>query len=87
VAGLALAALSVRGLATALVIMRGALIADCAAKARDIGGEIGSALAGAFTPAENAVGEFVKTGKLGFRDPVTPMIADLAKLAARISAP
>ena len=44
-------------------------------------------MAGAFTSAENAVGEFVKTGKLGFRDPVTPMIADLAKLAARISAP
>jgi hypothetical protein len=29
------------------------------------------------------VGEFVKTGKLDFRDLVTSMIADLAKLAAR----
>ena len=32
---------------------------------------------------ENAVGEFVNTGKLDFRDLVTSMIADLAKLAAR----
>lgn len=60
-----------------------ATLADYAAKARDIGGDIGNALVGAFTSAENAVGEFVKTGKLGFRDLVTSMIADLAKLAAR----
>ncbi|PKP73909.1 MAG: phage tail tape-measure protein [Alphaproteobacteria bacterium HGW-Alphaproteobacteria-6] len=56
---------------------------DYAIKARNIGGDIGSALVGAFTSAENAVGEFVKTGKLDFRDLVTSMIADLAKLAAR----
>ncbi len=60
-----------------------AALADYAAKARDIGGDIGQALVGAFTSAENAVGEFVKTGKLDFRDLVTSMIADLAKLAAR----
>ncbi|OZA15219.1 MAG: phage tail tape-measure protein, partial [Rhodobacterales bacterium 17-64-5] len=60
-----------------------AALADYAAKARDIGGDIGQALIGAFTSAENAVGEFVKTGKLDFRDLVTSMIADLAKLAAR----
>jgi hypothetical protein len=60
-----------------------AALADYAAKARDIGGDIGNALVGAFTSAENAVGEFVKTGKLDFRDLVTSMIADLAKLAAR----
>uniref|UniRef100_UPI004048D115 phage tail tape measure C-terminal domain-containing protein n=1 Tax=Yoonia sp. TaxID=2212373 RepID=UPI004048D115 len=57
-----------------------AALADYAAKARDIGGDIGNALAGAFTSAENAVGEFVKTGKLDFRDLVKSMIA---KLAAR----
>ena len=51
--------------------------------ARDIGGDIGSALVGAFTSAESAIGDFVKTGKLDFRDLVTSMIADLAKLAAR----
>jgi hypothetical protein len=60
-----------------------ATLADYAAKARDIGGDIGNALVSAFTSAENAVGDFVKTGKLDFRDLVTSMIADLAKLAAR----
>jgi hypothetical protein len=60
-----------------------AALADYATKASNIGGDIGSALVGAFTSAENAVGEFVKTGKLDFRDLVTSMIADLAKLAAR----
>ena len=58
-------------------------LADYAAKAREIGGDIGNALVGAFTSAENAIGDFVKTGKLDFRDLVTSMIADLAKLAAR----
>ncbi|WP_444453253.1 phage tail tape measure C-terminal domain-containing protein [Rhodobacter capsulatus] len=58
-------------------------LADYAAKARDIGGDIGNALVGAFSSAEEAVGRFVKTGKLDFRDLVTSMIADLAKLAAR----
>ncbi|PZO71941.1 MAG: phage tail tape-measure protein, partial [Sphingomonas taxi] len=47
------------------------------------GGDIGTALVGAFQGAENAIGEFVKTGKLSFRDLVTSLIADLAKLAAR----
>ena len=60
-----------------------ATLADYATKARDIGGDIGNALVSAFTSAENAVGEFVKSGKLDFRDLVTSMIADLAKLAAR----
>lgn len=58
-------------------------LSDYAAKARDIGGDIGEALVGAFQSAENAVAEFVKTGKLNFRDLVTSLIADLAKLAAR----
>ncbi len=60
-----------------------ATLADYAAKARDIGSDIGQTLVGAFQSAENAVGEFVKTGKLDFRSLVTSMIADLAKLAAR----
>jgi tape measure domain-containing protein len=60
-----------------------ATLADYAAKARDIGGDVGNALVGAFTSAENAIGDFVKTGKLNFRDLVTSLIADLAKLAAR----
>ena len=60
-----------------------ATLADYAAKARDIGGDIGKALVGAFQSAETAIGNFVKTGKLDFRDLVTSMIADLARLAAR----
>jgi hypothetical protein len=58
-------------------------LADYAAKARDISQDIGNALVGAFQSAESAVADFVKTGKLDFRDLVTSMIADLAKLAAR----
>ena len=60
-----------------------AALADYAAKARDIGGDIGQTLVGAFQSAENAVTTFVKSGKLDFRDLVTSMIADLAQLAAR----
>ena len=60
-----------------------AALADYAAKAREIGGDIDQALVGAFQSAETAIGAFVKTGKLDFRDLVTSMIADLAMLAAR----
>ncbi|WP_439527830.1 phage tail tape measure C-terminal domain-containing protein [Pannonibacter sp.] len=60
-----------------------AALTDYAARARDIGGEIGSTLVGAFQSAETAVGAFVKTGKLDVRDLVTSLIADLARLAAR----
>ena len=56
---------------------------DYATKAADVGKGIGDALVGAFTSAENAIGEFVKTGKLDFRSLVTSMLADLAKLSAR----
>ena len=60
-----------------------AALSDYATKARQIGGDIGQSLVGAFRSAESAVGEFVKTGKLKVRDLVTSLIADLAKLAAR----
>jgi len=60
-----------------------AALSDYASRARDIGGDIGQSLVGAFQSAENAVGEFVKTGKLNFRDLVTSLLADLAQLAAR----
>ena len=60
-----------------------ATLADYAAKARDIGADIGQTLVGAFRSAEDAVAEFVKSGKLNFRDLVTSLIADLARLAAR----
>ena len=60
-----------------------AALADYAARARDVGADVGQALVGAFTSAEDAVANFVKTGKFDFRDLVTSMIADLARLAAR----
>ena len=56
-----------------------AALSDYASKAREIGGDIGQSLVGAFQSAENAVGEFVKTGKLNFRDLVTSLLADLAE--------
>ena len=58
-------------------------LSDYASKAREIGADIGNALVNAFQSAEDAVGQFVKTGKLDFRDLVTSLLADLAKLAAR----
>ncbi|MGP6089742.1 phage tail tape measure C-terminal domain-containing protein [Antarctobacter jejuensis] len=58
-------------------------LSDYARSARDIGSDIGQTLVGAFGAAQNAIGEFVKTGKLDFRDLVASLIADLAKLAAR----
>ncbi len=58
-------------------------LSDYAKKAKDIGADIGQALVSAFQSAENAVGEFVKTGKLDFRDLVTSLLADLSQLAAR----
>ncbi|WP_071796276.1 phage tail tape measure C-terminal domain-containing protein [Natronohydrobacter thiooxidans] len=60
-----------------------AALAEYADKARDIVADIGQALVGAFGAAENAVADFVRKGKLDFRDLVTSMIADLARLAAR----
>jgi hypothetical protein len=60
-----------------------AALADYAARARDIGADVGQTLVGAFQSAEDAVANFVKTGKLGFGDLVTSILADLAKLAAR----
>ena len=60
-----------------------AALADYAAKARDIGSDVGQTLVGAFQSAEDAVANFVKTGKLSFGDLVTSILADLAKLGAR----
>ena len=60
-----------------------AALADYATKARDIGADVGQTLVGAFQSAEEAVANFVKTGKLSFSDLVTSILADLAKLATR----
>ena len=40
-----------------------AALSDYASKAREIGGDIGQSLVGAFQSAESAVGDFVRTGK------------------------
>ena len=60
-----------------------ASLAEYATKARDIGADVGQTLVGAFHSAEDAVANFVKTGKLSFGDLITSILADLAKLAAR----
>lgn len=58
-------------------------LGNYAEEAKRIGDDIGQAFTSAFQSAEDAVGEFVKTGKLSFSDLVTSLIADLAKLATR----
>ncbi len=58
-------------------------LAEYAKEARNTGDAIADRLVGAFASAEEAVGQFVKTGKVNFSELVTSMIADLAKLAAR----
>lgn len=60
-------------------------LADYATKAKDISADVGQALVGAFQSAEDAVGEFVKTGKFDFKSLVTSILADLAKLVIRKS--
>ncbi|MFO1046316.1 MAG: phage tail tape measure C-terminal domain-containing protein [Geminicoccaceae bacterium] len=58
-------------------------VRDYADKAKETGDGIGEALVSGFRGAEDAVGEFVKTGKLGMRDLVTSILADLAKVSVR----
>ena len=54
-----------------------------AEKAADLGKGIGDSLVGAFRSAEQAIGNFVRTGKLDFRSLVSSMLADFAQLSAR----
>jgi hypothetical protein len=58
-------------------------VRDYAEKAKETGQGIGDALVSGFRGAEDAIGEFVKTGKLGMRDLVTSILADLAKVSVR----
>ncbi|MDP3340463.1 phage tail tape measure C-terminal domain-containing protein [Frigidibacter sp.] len=62
-----------------------AALSEYAARAREIGSDIGQVLTGAFQSAEEAIATFVKTGKLDFNDLVTSLLADLARLAVRQS--
>jgi hypothetical protein len=50
---------------------------------KDLGKGIGDTLIGAFRSAEEAVGEFVKTGKLDVKSLVSSILVDFAQLAAR----
>jgi hypothetical protein len=50
---------------------------------KDLGKGIGETLVGAFRSAEEAVGEFVKTGKLDVKSLVSSIVVDFAQLAAR----
>jgi Lambda phage tail tape-measure protein (Tape_meas_lam_C) len=63
--------------------MAAASLKEYATKAKDIGKGIGDALSGAFSNAESAIGQFVKTGKLDFSSLVSSILADMAKLSAR----
>jgi hypothetical protein len=60
-----------------------AAVRDYADKAKETGQGIGDALVSGFRGAGDAVAEFVKTGKLGLRDLVTSILADLAKVSVR----
>ena len=51
--------------------------------AKDIGPAVGDVLISGFKGAEDAFGEFIKTGKFKFRDLIDTMLVDLAKLTFR----
>lgn len=52
-------------------------------KAQDIGAEVGAAITAGFSAAEDAVANFVKTGKFEIGDLVTDMLAQFARLATQ----
>ncbi len=58
-------------------------VLEYAEEARRIGDDIGEAIVGGFRAGEDAVVDFVETGKLSFSDMVNSFITDLARLAAR----
>lgn len=49
----------------------------------DLAAQIGQGIVGAFRSAENAVADFVRTGKFDFSSFVTSILADMARIAAR----
>lgn len=51
--------------------------------ARNVAGQVESAMSSAFTGAEDALVKFVQTGKLSFTDLANSIIADLARIAAK----
>ncbi|MBR9837025.1 MAG: hypothetical protein GYB50_03920 [Rhodobacteraceae bacterium] len=61
----------------------GRSLATYAEDAKRVGDDIGDALVSGFSSAEDAIANFVDTGKFEFSDLVSSFIADLARLAAR----
>lgn len=51
--------------------------------AKNVAGQVESAMGSAFTGAEDALVNFVQTGKLSFTDLANSIIADLARIAAK----
>ncbi|WIY52462.1 phage tail tape measure C-terminal domain-containing protein [Devosia sp. YIM 151766] len=58
-------------------------IREYASDAMDMAGNIGDSIVSAFRGAEDAIADFVKSGKLDFSNMITSFIADLARLATR----
>lgn len=58
-------------------------LADYATAAMDFGQQIGDALVGAFQAAEDALVEFVESGKLDIKSLATSIIADFARIGIR----
>lgn len=58
-------------------------LARYALETKEWGAAVGEAISSAFGQAEEAVAEFVKTGKVDFRELAVSIIADLAKIAFR----
>ena len=77
------AAAKAAGIAKSAWETAAASLKEYSTKAKDIGKGIGDALTGAFSDAETAIGQFVKTGKLDFSSLVSSLLADLARLSAR----
>ena len=59
---------------------------DYAEVAINQAGQVRDALTGAFSAAENALVEFVKTGKLEFTDLAESILSDLARIGVRMAA-
>jgi len=60
-----------------------AMLEDFAEKAGEAADLIKEALSEAFSAAEEAVGQFVRTGKVDFASLISSMLADLARLAVK----
>jgi len=62
--------------------IKGAL-AELADRGKDVAGQVKSALVNAFDRAGDALGEFLTTGKLDFKEFASSILADLAKMIAK----